>query len=279
MVVTVNDISGINWKYGNWFVDSIAYLYTTLLGNYILKTADSIRILSSGARSYLIDTGIKGVDICFIPRGVNIDIFKPDNTINNIFRCSLGVDSEDFVILYVGRFDQVKGVDYLLKAVKMIYSEHEKIKLILVGDGNLKEYYYKISEPIRDAVLFTGFRSDIPKFMNMADVVVLPSLSEGCPNVVLEAMACGTPVIASRVGAVPDIIENDKIGIIVEPKDVMGLKVALMRLIEDRGLVKKMGERGRERVEKEFTWDAVCRKLERFYGEVIRRNNRMEAEG
>lgn len=278
MVVTVNDISGINWKYGNWFVDSIAYLYTTLLGRHILKAADGIRILGSGAQSYLINIGIKEDDLCFIPRGVDTDMFKPDNTTNNLFRRSLGVDSEDFVILYVGRFDQVKGVDYLLEAVKMIYSEHEKIKLILVGDGNLKDYYYEISEPIRDAVVFTGFRSDIPKFMNMADVVVLPSLSEGCPNVVLEAMACGTPVIASRVGAVPDIIENDRTGVIVEPKDVEGLKWALARLMEDQEFARKMGEQGRKRVEKEFTWDVICRKLEGFYGVVVMGNNGMEVD-
>ena len=278
MVVTVNDISGINWKYGNWLVDSIAYLYTTLLGRHILKAADGIRILSSGAQSYLVNTGIKEDDICFIPRGVDTDMFKPDNTANDLFRHSVGVDPGDFVVLYVGRFDRVKGVDYLLEAVKMICSEHERIKLILVGDGNLKEYYHKISEPIRDAVTFAGFRSDVPKFMNLADVVVLPSLSEGCPNVVLEAMACGTPVIASRVGAVPDIIENDKIGVIVEPKDVMGLKVALMRLIKDRGLVKKMGERGREHIERYFTWDVVCERLEGFYGGMVEMNNKAEVD-
>jgi starch synthase len=85
-------------------------------------------------------------------------------------------------------------------------------------------------------------------------------------------MACGTPVIASRVGAVPDIIENGRTGIIVELKDVEGLKKALVRLMENRELARKMGERGRERVEKEFTWDAVCKKLEKFYGEVVRRD-------
>jgi glycosyltransferase involved in cell wall biosynthesis len=105
--------------------------------------------------------------------------------------------------------------------------------------------------------------------MSAADVLVLPSLSEGCPVVVLEASASGIPVIASRVGGVPDLIDDGKTGIIVNPKNILDLEQALLKLKNNSELKLEMGKRARERVASEFTWDKICDKLETFYSEVI----------
>jgi len=131
-----------------------------------------------------------------------------------------------------------------------------------------------MTKNIKDNVIYTGYRNDVNKFMNAADVLVLPSLSEGCPVVLLEASASGIPVIASRVGGVPDLVEDGKTGIIVNPKDIPDLKRALLKLLNDSELKLEMGKKARRRIELEFTWDKICDKLEAFYSEVIGQKSR-----
>ena len=270
IIITVNGLPGISWFSGNRIVDGVGYVYTNLIGKRIIKAGDGVRLLHSSLYDNLLKFGVDGERMKTIHRGVDTTVFHPYYDGYDV-RKELGIEEKDFFILFVGRLIKMKGIEYLIRALKDLISQYGNLKLVIVGDGNAREDNERMASSIRENVIFAGYRNDVYRFMCAADIVVLPSLCEGCPNVVLEAMACGTPVIASRVGAVPDIIENDETGIIVEPKDVEGLKKALVRLMENRELAKKMGERGRERVEKEFTWDAVCKKLEKFYGEVVRR--------
>ena len=266
VIVTVNGLPGISWFSGNRIVDGAGYLYTNLIGKRIIKAADGARLLSSSLYDDLLKFGVDGERMRTIHRGVDTTVFNPYYDEYDV-RKELGINN--IFILFVGRLIKMKGVEYLIRAVKDLIPLYGNLKLVIVGDGDAREEYERMASSIKENVIFTGYRSDAYRFMCAADIVVLPSLCEGCPNIVLEAMACGTPVIASRVGAVPDIIENDKTGIIVEQKDVEGLKKALVQLIEDQELAKKMGERGRERIEKYFTWDAICKKLEGFYEEMV----------
>jgi starch synthase len=271
IIITVNGLPGISWFSGNRIVDGVGYVYTNLIGKRIIKAGDGVRLLHSSLYDNLLKFGVDGERMKTIHRGVDTTVFHPYYDGYDV-RKELGIEEKDFFILFVGRLIKMKGIEYLIRALKDLISQYGNLKLVIVGDGNAREDNERMASSIRENVIFAGYRNDVYRFMCAADIVVLPSLCEGCPNVVLEAMACGTPVIASRVGAVPDIIENGRTGIIVELKDVEGLKKALVRLMENRELARKMGERGRERVEKEFTWDAVCKKLEKFYGEVVRRD-------
>jgi len=107
--------------------------------------------------------------------------------------------------------------------------------------------------------------------MNISDIFVLPSLSEGAANVVMEASASGLPVIATEVGEVPRIVLDGKTGILVKPKDIDGLVNALKKLIDNPLLAKEMEEAGRKRMEEEYSWDIICKKIENAYQEVIDR--------
>jgi glycosyltransferase involved in cell wall biosynthesis len=107
--------------------------------------------------------------------------------------------------------------------------------------------------------------------MNISDIFVLPSLSEGAPNVIMEANSSGLPVIATEVGEIPQMILDGKTGILVKPKDVNGLVNALKRLIDDPLLAKEMGKNGRKRMEEEYDWEIVCKKIENAYQGVINR--------
>jgi len=109
----------------------------------------------------------------------------------------------------------------------------------------------------------------MPYIYSISDVVVLPSLREGTPLVLLEAMACGKPVVATRVGGIPEIVEHGEGGLLVRPKDVEGLSKAILTLLEDPGLREEMGKKARRRAVKEFDWDIKADEVIRVYKEVL----------
>ncbi len=276
VVVVVNGLPGISWFSGSRTVDSLGWAYTKLIGLKIIKAADGLRLLQSSLSDELAGFGVDRNKLKTILNGVDIDTFypRPDNS---VVREALGLAEDDFMVLYVGRLVnpvEMKGTRYLIEAVASLLPKYSNLRLVFVGDGDGRKKIEKMAGIIGRNAIFTGYRSDTYRFMSAADVFVLPSLAEGCPNVVLEASACGTPVIASKVGAVPELIEDGKTGIIVSPKSVVEIRQALARLIEDPPLRLRMGKGARERMEKEFTVDAICQKLEGFYQEVVERYNR-----
>ena len=115
----------------------------------------------------------------------------------------------------------------------------------------------------------------MPEVMNAADVFVLSSISEGCPNAVLEACACGKPVVATDVGAANDIILNGETGLLVEPKDVKALQKALEQVLKSSKRT-KMGDKALQRVRKYFTWDVIISKCEKVYYEALNRGDAQE---
>ena len=270
VAVVVNGLPGISWFTGNRLIDSVGWIHTNLIGKRIIKSADGIRLLNEGLYSDILKFGVDRTKIKTIHFGVNINIFSPRN--DNAVRAELGLGEEDFLVLYVGRLVkplQMKGMGFLIEAVKDLLFQYRNLKLVFVGDGDGRVKSEELARAIKSNVRFAGYRNDVYNYMNAADVLVLPSLSEGCPNVVLEACACGTPVVASRVGAVPELIEDGKTGFIVSPRSISEIKQALVQLMENPSLRQRMGKQARARMAKEFTWDATCKKLEVFYKQVI----------
>ncbi len=275
-VVVVNGLPGISWFTGNRAIDSFGWIYTNLIGKRIIKSADALRLLQSPLFDDLSRFSIDRNKMRVVHEGIDISLFHPGYDKSEV-RAELGLREDDLFVLWVGRLVkpvEMKGTKYLIEAVKELIPLYKNLKLVLVGDGNGRRKNEEWTRSIKSNVLFTGYRSDVYRFMSAADVFVLPSLCEGCPDVVLEASACGTSVVASRVGAVPELIEDGRTGIIVSPKSVIELKQALIRLIENPPLRREMGERARERMVKRFTLDAICQKLEGLYQEVVERFNR-----
>jgi glycosyltransferase involved in cell wall biosynthesis len=270
VVVVVNGLPGISWFSGNRLIDVISRAYTRLIGLRIIKSADGVRLLQDALHDELSGFGVDRNRMKTIHQGVDTGIFYPRR--DNSVRAELGLNKEDFLVLYVGRLVkpvEMKGTGYLIGAVRGLLPEYPNLKLVFVGDGDGRVKNEEQAEPIKSCVRFTGYRNDVYRFMSAADVLVLPSLSEGCPVVVLEAGACGIPVIATRVGAVPELIEDGKTGIIVRPRSPEEIKRALVQLLENPSLRQSMGERARIRIKEKFTWEATCRKLEGLYQEVI----------
>jgi glycosyltransferase involved in cell wall biosynthesis len=152
--------------------------------------------------------------------------------------------------------------------MKKIHEEMPDARLILVGDGQERERLTAMSIQlgIQKYVQFIGAvpREEVKTYMQQADVFVLPSLSEGFPNVILEAMACGLPIIASRVGGIPDIITNDTNGYLVEAEDANDLANKIILLLSDDALRKKISDNNRYHVKK-YEWESIILELEKIY--------------
>lgn len=275
VLVTTDCIPGINWFFGNRIVDLIGYIYSKTIGKMVFHRANGVHLLSSFNQEHLLKWGVDPEKIFVVPRGVNIQSFSPNNG-KILLKQQLGIKNDETVILYVGRLDLVKGVDYLIKAASKILSDYDKVKFLIVGEGSLKSKYEKISSELSDKIIFLGYRTDIPDLMNISDIFILTSLSEGACNAVLEASASGLPVIATAVGEVPEIISNAETGVLIQPKDVEGVVKSLKKLIENPFIAQKMGKQGRKRIKEKYAEQIIYDKLEHFYSSTIEKYYKKE---
>lgn len=195
-----------------------------------------------------------------IPNGVDIKKFKP-----------LSEKRTDIInILYVGRLIRRKGLKYLIQSMPTVISKTRiMLKLTIIGDGPIRE---KLETMVKKLIVehvidFQGFVSEkkLVERYQKADIFVLPSLFEGFGNVITEAMASGLPVIATRVGAIPEIVIDGETGFLVQSKDSVSLADAITKLVVDKNLRKKMGKAGRTRVEKLYSWSKIVEKYVATY--------------
>ena len=164
-----------------------------------------------------------------------------------------------------------KGHIYFLQAIPQILKYFNKVKFIVVGGGILKEKLEIFTEKlgIKNNVSFVGFREDLEKIYPFLDILVVPSLYEPLGNVSLEAMAFGKPVVASDTGGIPEVVQNGVTGILVPPKDYEKIAEAIIFLLNNPDVAKKMGEAGEKRVKEYFTIDRVGNELEKIYHNVM----------
>ncbi len=192
-----------------------------------------------------------------IPNSVNAENYR-DSSKKEGLKKELGIDKEAFVIMSIGRLHRQKGLEYGLKAFKQIKKDHLNVRYVIVGKGPESDRLRRIAErlDISSYVLFTGERKDVPDLLSLADVVLHPSRWEGMPNVVLEAMASATPVVASDVDGTREIIDNGKDGFLVETGEVNEMANIISKLIKSSTLLQNIASAGRTKVEKQFSTDS-----------------------
>jgi glycosyltransferase involved in cell wall biosynthesis len=235
-----------------------------------MGTSDGIQLLVSGLDRYVRQLGGDTGKAFVVNRGVDLQTFQPGGQ-KDLARREFGIRPEDVMLLFVGRLDTVKGVPYLLEAARRVLAEHANVKLLIVGDGSLREAYEEMARGFEGRIIFAGYRSDVPELMRAADIFVLSSLSEGAANVVMEASASGLAVVATGVGEIPEIVEDRVTGLLVKPKDPEGIYAALTELIDNPGLVREMGVAGRKRMIDKYGWEVVCRQVDENYSRVVER--------
>ncbi|WP_018086546.1 glycosyltransferase family 4 protein [Desulfurispora thermophila] len=196
-----------------------------------------------------------------------------------------GLSGASVVLGTVARLAPQKGLSTLLKAFALLYGQmagENDLRLVLVGDGPLMSELRALAGElgIGERVIFTGMRRDIPQLMHCFDIFVLPSLTEGLPLTVLEAMAAGLVVVASRVGGIPEAVWDGQTGFLVPPGDEAALAEKLRYLVQQPELRCRMGEAGRMRVLEEFTAQSMVQKTEQLYFTWLKRfRKRLRSEG
>lgn len=237
------------------FLDIITSLYQNLLEKSTLKKAKQIITVYEMKEKF----NRYANKISVIPPGVNLSVFKP----------VIRYKKNKFNILFIGQLSKshkFKGLDFLIDAFKHI--NNKNVYLTIVGSGDYLEHYKKKSMGYYN-IIFKGkldYKS-LAKEYQKNDVLIIPSTTDGCPTVALEAMACGLPVIATNVGGLPYIIKNRHNGLLVPSRDPIALANAIIELMNDKWLINKLSKNGRKMV-KDFTWGKNTEKYERIINQM-----------
>jgi glycosyltransferase involved in cell wall biosynthesis len=197
----------------------------------------------------------------------SIPIDRFNCTASQAFKAKLNLGSERQVVLTVARLDPQKGYSYLLEAIQHV---HDAI-FVIAGDGPEKTALEVQADKlgIDDRVIFLGYRQDIPELLAGCDLFVLPSLYEGLPLSILEAMAAGKAVVATAVGGTPEAVLDGETGLLVPPSDPVALARAIREILSNPSLLRKMGATGRERVVREFSSATMVHRISHLYEELM----------
>ena len=212
-----------------------------------------------------------------IPYGADVERFDQSPEASERTRALLGVGPEDVLVAGIGRLVPVKGFQYLIEAYARAAASLPSLRLAVVGDGDGRDDLSALTRRLRleNRILFTGMAApeEIPSYLAAADIVVVPSIHhegyvDGLPNVALEAMAAGKPLVASRVGGLPELVRPGETGLLVAERDSEALARAIETLARDPGLRAAMGAAGRRTMLEEMSWDVVGERFESVYERV-----------
>jgi len=225
---------------------------------------------SKAVKNELVELGwLEPSSIEVIHTGVHPEEFRPKGS--RKFREEMGVPEDSVLVGCLSRLSSIKGLDYLIKTVPGIRERFPHARFALVGTGRLEDELKSLASRLKvdDAVTFPGFRSDTPDVLRSFDIMAHPSTStEGFPNSILEAMACGTPVIGSKVAGIPEAITHGETGLLVEPRDEKSLMEAIITLLSEPDTRQNMGKAAREDVERRFDFRGQMKKLEKWLLDV-----------
>ena len=233
----------------------------------VARWADVFVAVSGEDRRKMIE--VEGVDpakIRLIPNGIP----SPANGAVADVRAELGIEPGAPVLGVVCELRAQKALEVLFEAAALLLAEFPTLKVLVAGDGperaRLEEGARRLG--VANTVLFLGIRRDVPAVLAAVDVAVLSSDYEGSPLSVMEYMAAAKPVVSTRVGGVPELVKDDVHGLLVEPRDPEALAEAVARLLRDPALAKRLGAVGRKRQQREFSLEAMVRRIEDLYEEL-----------
>jgi teichuronic acid biosynthesis glycosyltransferase TuaC len=254
------------------FLNIVEQLNDMVIGKSVLRHADRITTVSKETKKYVLRLGADKTKTSVIYNGVDTDLFRPAN--KNQSRKKLGLPNNRKIVLSVRRLVYKNGLDTLIESVPKVAQKHPDVLFVVAGKGPSRKLVEdRIKElGISQNIKLAGFVPDeqLPLYYDAADIFMLPSASgEGLPLVLLEAMACGVPVIATKVGGTPEIVNHMKNGVLVPPIDTEAMAEATSKLLSEEKLRTTIGEEARRNVENRFTWTENVRQLQEVYNEFI----------
>jgi glycosyltransferase involved in cell wall biosynthesis len=233
------------------------------LATHILANADAVR-------DRLIQEGYDGGKISVIRNGI-VPVQNERLERGGPLRREFGIPDDAPILLVLSRLNELKGIPYLLHAMPSILAQFPKVRLLIVGDGAQRQTLESYAESLglKRAAIFTGFRLDVPSLLRETSISVLPSLSEGLSNVLIESMAAGVPVVTTQVGGNSEVIRNGVTGLLVPPRNSAELSRAILQLLNDPEMAECMGKVGILHIRQRFSIDRAVHETEQLYTALL----------
>lgn len=251
----------------NWVGGTAALGIYNHLDRLALKKFSALAAVSDEVAQRLLDSGVPAEKIKTIANGIDVQAFEHGQQ-----PLASGVTG-DKVVGMVARLDLQKGFEYLLRAVRELCNLFDGLKVVIVGEGPDRKAIEAMVEEygLQSNVVLAGQQSNMPAVYAAMDIFVLPSLNEGLPMTILEAMAASRPVVATCVGAIPKVITDGVNGLLVNPGNSEALRDAIASLLSDPDRCRRMGEKAHEWVSRNYTSEAMALKYRQLYNEILGR--------
>ena len=250
------------------------------LDRLALRFCEKVITVSEEIKNDLLRKGIKESKVVVI-QNVAQNSYKKEELAHQRIekRRLLSIEKDEFVIGYVGRLSEEKGIQYLIEAGSVLKERSEPFKIVIIGDGPSRKELEDLAKRkgLEKKIIFIGFQNDVEKWLPTFDVFALPSLTEGTPMALLEAMAAGIPVIATAVGGVPRVVESGVNGFLVDPGDFQAMSEKIMALKKNPESRNKMAAEAASLIKSRFDVHEWCREIEREYDLLSPKKEAMKA--
>ncbi len=248
----------------NWPNPRFMMRLYAVLDRLVLRAFQRVTVISTEVERLVLASGVKRHKVSLIANGVDLGRFGPPPS-------SQAAKIAGPVVTFVGRLVAEKGGEVLLRAAAQVQQQLPNAEFVFAGEGPARRDWEALADGlgIASKVKFLGVCHDMPSVYHRSDLVVLPSLCEAMPMCLLEAMAAHRPVIATRVGSIPDVVKDGDSGLLVPPGDTVQLASAILRVLRDRDFSKRLAERGFDRVRDEFSAEAMAAKYAQLYAGAL----------
>ncbi len=251
-----------------WYSTSLKLRLYEKVDKGILRLFERVVVVSPQLQREVKEAGIPGERVRLVLNGT--DFAPPGEESGDTIRTEYGIGEQSLLLLRVGRLDRDKGNRTLLESFAAGFAGRDA-RLLFVGEGEEREELVRLAErlAIREQVVFAGYRQDVARFLEAADLFVISSWKEGLPIVLLEAMAARKPIVTTDVGAIGSVIADGRNGLLVPPRDATALAQALRRVTDDPLLAARLAEGAWERYRRNHTLEAMGRRYLEIYQESM----------
>ena len=257
-VVTVHGV----FAERDFAINFVQQAYLRSICQSIFKTTNRVICLTKENLIEIEKLGCASDKLVLVPNAVDTELFSPSN------------ETEDGLIVWVGRFVPEKGLNFLIKAAKLVCKEKNNIKFLLIGYGPSRPMIIEMAKKyglLGKFIQIVGplMHEEIAKILGKATIFVFPSVREGMPLALLEAMSCGLPVVVSDFPGVNDVVTHEMNGLVVPSRNPLELSKAILYLLENKNARQKLGKNARDSIVQGHSWEKVTKTLDIVYNDAL----------